>query len=212
MKFLEPEHLKKCPISQSAFSRLFLIPLLGVASCRSMLRQNVLQLKSCLPNALYLFGFHPLGRQCPKPSALCLQWFRAWIAFLPELPVPCQSGVMGSGIKPFKIRRSYPILRRGHPENATKESSVLGLFMSRVGVLFYFYILTSYHSKGLVLPPCNSSDSISGEQHTLLLSHSLQAKDLSQSEREGLIQTIRFMLRVFLRLPSSITLTSGSLY
>ena len=62
------------------------------------------------------------------------------------------------------------------------------------------------------LPPCNSSNSISGEQHILAPLDSLGPRIFRQSERASCIQTMRFMLHVFSRPHCDITLTNRSFY
>ena len=61
------------------------------------------------------------------------------------------------------------------------------------------------------LPPCNSSNSISGEQHILVPLDSLGFRIFRQSERESCIQTMRFMLHVFSPPHCDITLMDRSL-
>ena len=77
-------------------------------------------------------------------------------------------------------------------------SSVAGLFMLRVAN--YVLLLCTYDNLIVMVfssPPCNSSNSISGERQILVLLDTRQTLDFRQSERKVRIQAIIFMLHVF---------------
>jgi hypothetical protein len=82
-------------------------------------------------------------------------------------------------------------------ESSVLASSVAGLFMLQVAN--YVLLLCTYDNLIVMVfssPPCNSSNSISGERQILVLLDTSQTTDFRQSERKIRIQAIMFMLHV----------------